>query len=211
MRVSVLGAGGHAKVVIATLQAAGHDVVGIYDDDPSRRDTLVLGVRVLGTLAQFAGARDTAAFIAIGDNGLRAAAAARLPNVAWCTAVHPAAVVHASVSIGTGSLICAGAIVQPDTVIGEHAIVNTNAGVDHDCIIGSFAHIAPGAALSGGVVVGVGALIGTGAAVLPNRRIGEGAVAGGGSVIVRDVPPRAVVAGVPARPLPRTLSPRQSP
>lgn len=44
-----------------------------------------------------------------------------------------------------------------------------------------------------------GASIGSGAVVLCNVSIGEGALVGAGSVVTTDVPPRAVVAGNPAR------------
>jgi acetyltransferase-like isoleucine patch superfamily enzyme len=43
------------------------------------------------------------------------------------------------------------------------------------------------------------ASIGAGACLLPGVEIGEGAVVGAGSVVTRDVPPFAVVMGVPAR------------
>lgn len=50
MSVCVIGAGGHAKVVVATLQAAGEEVAGIYDDDASKHGSELLGVRVLGSI-----------------------------------------------------------------------------------------------------------------------------------------------------------------
>ena len=50
-----------------------------------------------------------------------------------------------------------------------------------------------------------GASIGSGATILANVEIGEHAIVGAGSVVTRDVPPRTVVAGNPARVL-RTLS-----
>lgn len=46
--------------------------------------------------------------------------------------------------------------------------------------------------------------LGTNAIVLPGVRLGRGSIVGAGAVVVRDVPPLTVVAGVPAR-IVRTL------
>lgn len=53
-------------------------------------------------------------------------------------------------------------------------------------------------------VVKQGASIGSGATILCGVTIGEGAIVGAGSVVTKDVPPRGVVAGNPAKLL-RTL------
>jgi acetyltransferase-like isoleucine patch superfamily enzyme len=51
-----------------------------------------------------------------------------------------------------------------------------------------------------------GATIGTGATILGGITVGERAVVGAGSVVTRDVPPGVVVAGNPARLLPKKTS-----
>lgn len=51
------------------------------------------------------------------------------------------------------------------------------------------------------IEIGDGVWIGGGAVVLAGARIGEGAVVGAGAVVRGEVAPRAIVAGVPARPI----------
>jgi maltose O-acetyltransferase len=56
-----------------------------------------------------------------------------------------------------------------------------------------------GMTLVGRVDIGNRVYIGERSIILPNVRVGDCAVIGAGSVVTRDVPPRAVVVGVPAR------------
>jgi protein-tyrosine-phosphatase len=90
-------------------------------------------------------------------------------------------------------------------------IVNTGAGIDHECSLGDWVHVAPGVALAGRVTVGDGALVGIGASVIPGTRVGAWSVVGAGAAVVDDVPDRATVAGVPARPLRTTSDPSAEP
>ncbi|OYX87038.1 MAG: chloramphenicol acetyltransferase, partial [Azorhizobium sp. 35-67-5] len=50
-----------------------------------------------------------------------------------------------------------------------------------------------------GVTLGHDVWVGHGAIVLPGRQVGTGAVIAAGAVVTKDVPPYAIVAGVPAR------------
>lgn len=199
--ILVLGAGGHAKVVISTLRAAGFTVERLLDDDPARQGAALLDVPVSGLLADVATYPGCRAVIAVGDNQTRRRIAGRFEAVDWATVIHSTAIVDPTVIIGPGTVVFAGAIIQPDTVIGKHAIINTGATIDHDCRIGDYAHIAPGCHVCGNVTVGESALLGVGSVVIPGKSIGARTVVGAGSVVLNDLPIETVVAGTPARPI----------
>ncbi|HOX05305.1 MAG TPA: acetyltransferase [Planctomycetota bacterium] len=197
--ITILGAGGHAKVVLSTLRAAGHEVARVLDDDPAKAGQKILGVPVLGPIALLPDEPATLAVAAIGNNRSRQAVAGRFRRVTWVTVVHPTAWVDPSAKLGPGSMIMAGAVIQAESVVGAHAIVNTGASVDHDCSVGDFAHVAPGAHLAGDVRMGQGAFMGISGTAIPGVAIGDWASAGAGAAVIRNVPAGAVVVGVPAR------------
>jgi sugar O-acyltransferase (sialic acid O-acetyltransferase NeuD family) len=194
----VVGAGGHAKVVVATARAAGYRVVAIVDDARPRWGTQVLGVAVSGPTEAVLADRDALVVLAIGVNAVRR----RLASAARCrfvALVHPAALVDPTAVLGDGSVVFAGAVIQPDTRIGGHAIVNTAASIDHDCVLGEAVHVAPGARLAGNVTLGDEVFLGIGAVVIPGVSIGARTTVGAGAAVVGDLPAGVVAVGVPAR------------
>lgn len=201
MKVYVLGAGGHAKVVIAALEASGREADSVWDDNADRWGEKLLGVPIRGPIESLREQPRLPAVIAIGANQARQKLAASL-DLEWTQVVHPAAWVHRSVQVGPGTVIFAGAIVQPDTTLGAHVIVNTGATIDHDCRVGDFAHIAPGNAIAGVTTVGEGVLMGAGGATIPCSTIGDWAIVGAGATVILPIPPAVTAVGTPARPLP---------
>lgn len=200
----IVGAGGHAKVVIELFRAARPNltIVGLTDADPTRRE--VLGVPVIGDDSDLPRLRAdgvTHAFVAIGDNRARDAAGRRLDMMGFEVArvVSPAATVSPSANLARGVAVMAGAVINAEAHVGAFAIVNTGARVDHDCRIGQAAHVGPGASLCGSVLVGERALIGVGASVIPGVSIGADTVVGGGACVARDLPAGVTAVGVPAR------------
>lgn len=195
--VHVVGAGGHAKVVVATLQAAGFEVEAAWDDDPARVGGNLLGVAIRGPVAAVpAGAP---VVIAVGSNEARKRIAGQLAGRSFVSVVHPAAVVHSSAILGQGTVVFAGAVVQPDARLGEHVIVNTGACVDHDCILESFVHVAPGVRLAGNVSLREGAFLGIGVSVVPGIEIGAWTIVGAGAVVVKHLASKVTAVGCPAR------------
>ena len=189
--IIVLGAGGHARVVIDALRAAKRRIVGVVD--PKVKDG-PFGIPALGgdeALDRHApgevelangiggtgatGPRDEV-FRRFGARGYR-----------FVTIVHPSAVVSEFAELGEGAQVMAGGVVQPGAAIGANTIVNTRASVDHDCKIGRSVHIAPGVTLSGTVTVGDGSHIGTGACVIHGINIGRGCLVAAGAVVYRDL------------------------
>ncbi len=166
MRLVVIGAGGHAKVVVDTCLAAGWTVLGTADKDPHRT---VFGLPHLGPPEDLQVEPDVRAVVAVGSNAARHKIARQLDvYFRWASVVHPAATVSPRARVEEGAVVFAGAVVQADTVVGRHAILNTGCRVDHDNDIGAFSHVAPGAVLAGAVTIEEGAFVGAGAIVTPS-------------------------------------------
>lgn len=203
VRLLVLGAGGHGRVVAdAALESGpGVQLVGFLDDDPRRQGTLVLDHPVLGSIADVANVPHDAVIAAIGDNAVRARLfrTLRARGERMLAIVHPRATISRSATIGAGSLVVAGAVINAGARISENVIINTGATVDHDCVVEDHAHVAPGVHLCGGCTVGANALVGVGTVVVPGGTIGRGSIVGAGSVVTSPIPTGVVAFGNPAR------------
>lgn len=104
----------------------------------------------------------------------------------------------------TGGILTIG----DGTTVGRNALIRTaqSVRIGKDCTIGwdvvimdTNAHPLPGVEMNAPVVLGDRVVVGCRAIILKGVSVGDDAVIGAGSLIIKDVPPRAVVAGVPAR------------
>lgn len=204
----VVGGGGHARVVIDSLQAVGSARIhGILDANRSLWGTTVLGVPVLGgdeLLAEMSKAGVNAFVVGVGS--VRSNAARRriyengiAAGLAALVVLHPSATCSPWAQVGPGSVVFAGAVINAGATVGANAIINTGAIVEHDCCIGEHVHVASGARLSGMVWLGNEVFVGAGATVKQGVRIGAAAIIGAGAVVLQDVGEGDTVVGVPAK------------
>jgi sugar O-acyltransferase (sialic acid O-acetyltransferase NeuD family) len=197
--IFVIGAGGHAKVIIGLLKALGQPIAGVFDDDPAKKGQSLLGVPVLGPVESAREYPGLKAVIGIGDNRIRKRIAECLRDVNWVSLIHPSAWVDPSAQVGEGSVVFAGTVVQPDVKLGRHVVVNTGATVDHDCFLDDYAQVTPGVHLAGGVVLEEGVMMGTGSVAIPLVRVGAWTTVGAGAVVTRDLPSHVTAVGIPAK------------
>jgi sugar O-acyltransferase (sialic acid O-acetyltransferase NeuD family) len=198
MPVVIIGAGGHARVLLDALQLSARTVLGFIDPAFAKGAPGPGGLPVLGgdeVLKDFSTSQ-VQLVNGIGSVGSTTARdvvyrGGKKAGFSFAHVVHPSAVVSASAKLGEGVQIMAGCVIQTGAEIGADSIINTRASIDHDCTIGESVHIAPGVTLSGNVKVGDRAHIGTGAVIIQNISIGADSLVAAGAVVYRDLPAKS--------------------
>jgi carbonic anhydrase/acetyltransferase-like protein (isoleucine patch superfamily) len=162
MKVVILGAGGHARVLASILGMRGlpHRCGG--EDEVGEGDWAVIGVGNLQTRMEM-----YAQFSRV------------IMNV-----IHPSAIVMSSIGDSSAAQIMAGAIIQPGCHIGANTLINTRAVIDHDSYIEPHCHVAPGAVLCGGVRLGEGSFVGAGATIIQGVSLEPGTFVPAGTLVV---------------------------
>ncbi|MBI5035937.1 N-acetyltransferase [Candidatus Micrarchaeota archaeon] len=105
-------------------------------------------------------------------------------------------IVGTRVSIETGSHVTAKMIIEDDVFFGAH-VVTTN---DNKMLRPIDVKNGKTTTLKG-PTVRKGTKLGSNSCVLPGIEIGENCVIGAGAVVTRNIPPRTVAVGVPAKPI----------
>jgi sugar O-acyltransferase (sialic acid O-acetyltransferase NeuD family) len=203
----IIGAGGHAKVLIdCLLHQHNCNIIGILDNNTSMHGQLILGITVLGGDDKIADYPINAVKLinAIGSVDVpqrRKLVYQQFKNAGYefYSVIHPNVYIGQAVQLGEGVQLMAGVFLQTECQIGDNVLINTGALIDHEVHLGNHIHIAPGVVISGNVSIGEESHVGAGAVIIQGLKIGKRSLVGAGAVVINDISAGERVAGVPAK------------
>jgi acetyltransferase EpsM len=206
--ILVIGTGGHARFVVAILEALRLPFKGLITlEDTYDPEENIVGSHIIGVeneLHAFYAKGLRNLILAVGDNDLRKTIYDKWNECGFLFPVisHPMAVVAASANIGCGCIIGPNVVIGANVTVGENCIINSSAVVEHETLIGSHCHIAPGAVVCGRVVVGGQVMLGANSTVIDKLTIpGKTTLGAGSTLIYSPIGEGRSLVGSPARPI----------
>ncbi|GAB7022563.1 NeuD/PglB/VioB family sugar acetyltransferase [Salidesulfovibrio brasiliensis] len=207
--IIIIGTGGNCIDIVDAIidinkSCAKYNILGFLDDNPNVQDNVIFGIPVLGTLKDACNFPDSLFVNGIGSefNYYKKSVIIAKTGIGierFETIIHPSASISNFSHIGSGTVILQNVTIASNVSVGNHVIILPNTVLSHDDKVGDYCCIAGGACVSGGCSIGDSVYIGTNAAVRGNLTIGSESLVGMGAVVTKDVPPRVVVAGCPAK------------
>lgn len=203
--IVVIGAGGHASVIVDVLQSQTDFKICLTDADKTKIGSDILGCPIIGTDDVLRDIHVDYFVIGLGsvratENETRALLFDRAVDAGLkpYTLISSQAYVSKTVQVKDGAVIFPRALINANAKIGRNVIINSCAVIEHDCLIGDHVHICPAATLSGQVVVKDKSLIGINSTIRQSVTIGQGATIGAASLILNDVDDFLTKVGSPA-------------
>ncbi len=206
MKSVIIGAGTYGEVYLAYLQEAGVEIVGFLDDDPKYKDVDVKGVPVLGGIPMMETIKQThgveAVYCPLGNNKLRVKFLTMAKEYGLQTPnyIHPSVNISPNVTIGEGVYILLGTSIMPHTVIKNYVMISMNVGLAHHNVLEEGVFLSTGCNFGASIHAHKYAYCGIASTIMTGlHELGEDCLIGAGAVVIRDVEPKAIMVGVPAK------------
>lgn len=203
-KIILIGAGGHAKSVIDSIEQAGtYEIVG-FSEKFKDEGIQYRGYKVICSddeLEEIYKSGVQNAFITIGYMGnsdLREKIYYKLKNIGFNipSVVDQSAILATDVQIGKGCFIAKGTIINSQSCISDLAIINTGTVIEHECYVGFNTHIAGNSTMCGNVNVGDNVFVGAGSTVIQGVTIGESTIVGAASTVLHNIGNNKKVFGI---------------
>jgi sugar O-acyltransferase (sialic acid O-acetyltransferase NeuD family) len=202
----IYGAGGFACEVAFLLSKNAHYEIKGFISDHNKPGQMANGLPVVNFDYVQTHAPQCAIVIAVGDPLTRKKLAQKCSALAFKFPQinHHGIELSDFISIGAGSIICAGSLLTTNIDIGEHVHVNLACTVGHDVKIASYTTVSPGVHISGNVHLGENVFVGTGANIIEGTidsplTIADGVVIAAGACVLSSLNIKGLYAGVPAK------------
>ncbi|NHM05032.1 acetyltransferase [Flavobacterium celericrescens] len=208
-KIAIIGAGGfgrEVKMLIDQINAVGnkYQFIGYYDDG-KEKGTLINGFPVLGKVADLNNvSEEIAVALALGNPAYKKNVVALINNskITYETLIHPSVLIgNDAVSIGKGTVICAGNIITCNIMIKDYVTINLACTIGHDTILESYVSLMPAVNVSGEVVIEEAVYVGTGAKIINQVSVGKNTTIGAGAVVSKSLPENCTAVGIPAKPI----------
>lgn len=208
-KIAIVGAGGfgrEVKMLINQINAVSpkYEFIGYYDDG-KEKGILINGFPVLGKVSDLNSVSEEISIALALGNPVYKKNVVRLinnSNVTFETLIHPSVLIgNDEVSIGKGTVICAGNIITCNIKIKDYVTINLACTIGHDTILENFVSLMPAVNVSGEVVVGESVYIGTGAKIINQVEVGKNTTIGAGAVVSKPIPENCTAVGIPAKPI----------
>ena len=178
--IAIIGAGGFGREVKMLIDQINlvrpqFNFLGYYDDGIAL-GTLINGYSVLGGIEDInLITEEVYIVVAIGLPSLKRKLIEKITNsnVSYPILIHPNVILgEDDVSIGEGTIVCAGSMITVNIKIGKHVIFNLGCTVGHDTEIHDYCSFMPSVNVSGEVVIENEVYVGTGAKIINQLSIG---------------------------------------
>ena len=208
-KIAIIGSGGfgrEVKMLIDQINAVEnkYEFIGYYDDGKDK-GTIINGFPVLGKVSDLNSiSEELFVALALGNPVYKKNVVSLVDNanIIFETLIHPNVLIgNDEVSIGKGTVICAGNIITCNISIKDYVTLNLACTIGHDTVLENFVSLMPAVNVSGEVVLEEAVYVGTGAKIINQVSVGKNTTIGAGAVVSKSIPENCTAVGIPAKPI----------